>query len=86
MKCTCDNGKITVTVMLYTDKGLIPQKPIIMSCIWCEGTGNLTEIQIETKNHYDNAWCNCNNPSKQSDYYKHEHSYGYTCSNCGKIL
>jgi hypothetical protein len=86
MRCDCDNGKIKVTAMLYTDRGLVPQKPVIMDCIWCEGTGMLTEHQYQSRQNYTEAWCNCGNPSGETSFYRHGHSHGYNCADCGKIL
>jgi len=84
MKCTCDNGKITVTAQVYTKYGIVPQEPIEMNCIWCNGTGEMTDEQVKAQKAYEDAWCKCED-SSGSSYYEQRHSHGWICDDCGKV-
>ena len=84
MKCTCDNGKITVSAQLVTSKGLVSQEPVVMNCIWCNGTGTMTDAEAKFRKEYMDAWCTCED-SPDSIYYEQGRSHGWICSCCGKI-
>jgi hypothetical protein len=83
-ECTCDNGKITLTSQILTKDGLVPQEPVIMNCLWCNGTGTMTDEEAKLRQSINDAWCKCED-SSGSSYYEEGRSHGWTCNDCGKL-
>lgn len=89
IRCTpCGgSGKILIEAKLYTSRGMEPQPPVEISCIWCNGTGKLTDEQQREIADYQAGWCTCGNPSKQVNSWRlTDGSHGYDCADCGKLL
>jgi DnaJ-class molecular chaperone len=56
-----------------------------IKCVWCNGTGEMTQAQFEKKKRIDNAWCKCKEPGDPI-FYDQGGYHGYNCSICGKLL
>jgi hypothetical protein len=90
MTCTVckGTGKNKTTV---TDVGVGTTEQFEMDCIWCDGTGQMTQEQFEDHRFYTNMWCRCGNPSKDFTFYddgEHQdiHKHHYRCFDCSKVL
>jgi hypothetical protein len=56
-----------------------------VDCIWCAGTGEMTDEQSESLIRFDEAWCKCKK-SSGSTYYRHDNgAHGWQCNDCDKI-
>ena len=90
MKClVCHGSKINTCTI--TKFGTDEVKTMKMDCIWCDGTGEMTNEDKESYEYQLNMWCKCGNPSKGSEYYDDgEHheitKHHYRCKDCGKVL
>jgi hypothetical protein len=87
---SCKGTKqMTVVAQLYTDKGMVPQKPVVMDCFNCKGKGYLTDAERIQKEQEDQLWCKCKKDHGstfvddfQSDVCDKHH---WTCNHCGKV-
>lgn len=93
-KQTCITRKATITgakelsdggmEVNVSDSGQIEDE-VEINCIWCDGTGQMTEQQARELEQYRNAWCRCKNRSGQHPYRHTNGAHGWKCNDCGKI-
>ena len=78
-------GKQHVRGRMLTPNGWVEEPPVDIDCIWCKGTGNMTEQQAQDLEDYRNAWCRCKNSSGSHPYRHANGAHGWKCNDCGKI-
>lgn len=82
-KCECckGSGKQNLSVHEVTSTGTT-NSTCKISCIWCKGTGMMTESQIMERRDYINAWCKCPRESRRPKFDGHD----TFCETCGLLL
>lgn len=88
MNCpTCEGkGKQTITARMLTEKGWHDEPPVDITCITCNGNGEITQEQADELQAMKDAWCSCGNPSGDVVPYDYGTCHGYDCRDCGKII
>lgn len=91
--CPTCKGKKTQTIIaqLFTDKGLIPQPPVDIDCMNCEGTGVVDSVKQKQREEAEDAfWCKCEDDHGVTFYDDGEgdacHKHHYCCNKCGKVV
>jgi len=81
-------GETKITPVFLEGGKEIEGTPVTIDCVFCEGTGKITE---ELKKAEEDFWCDCGNPSGETIYYgdgqghlcdKHH----YVCADCFKVV
>lgn len=62
-----------------------------LTCIDCDGSGEITKAQHEQNQRAMAMWCRCGNPTGQSRFYEDGeapdvHKHHVKCGDCGKVL
>lgn len=67
-----------------------------IDCVWCHGSGEMTEIQLEGLQQYKDLWCKCGNPSgeggQRGSYFVGDgdhpklYKHHWRCADCDKVL
>ena len=88
MKCIICNGigKQSLTVV----EGETESTSMI-DCIYCSGTGQLTEQELSDLKAEQDLWCSCGNPSDEATYWEDGENpdcdkHCWTCNDCEKII
>ena len=83
--CTvCEGrGKQTTTVTVHGEKG---ESSFEMDCLWCKGTGQMTEVQEAEHREFCEMWCECEEPGDPRYYDDGEHpamhKHHWRCREC----
>ena len=89
--CTACKGekKISVTAHILQNGKMVPQPPVKVGCVTCNGKGHLTleeKMQVEFEK---TMWCRCekDHPTTFVDDGESDicHKHHWTCNHCGKI-
>lgn len=82
-------GKMTITGAEITAGGMKTLPPVQIDCVWCNGTGQLTNRQAKEQEDYTGLWCRCEGhveteyvPDGQGQINTHH----WVCTTCGKIV
>jgi hypothetical protein len=86
MKCPhCENGKTEISVTVY-GKGPLSSSKSTITCVTCNGSGEITEAQAAKIKAMDDIWCKCKEPGDPVYYELAGGSHGYDCATCGGLL
>jgi hypothetical protein len=87
----CKGGKVQhLTGVEVTVKGTQEMPPVDISCVWCNGTGEVGPEVIREHRFYSTMWCKCGNPSGKTVFFNDgEHTeiskHHYRCYDCKKV-
>lgn len=93
--CPSCNGKKTQTIIaqLYTKDGLIPQPPVEIKCMNCDGKGVVDAEEQKRKEEANDAfWCKCEDQDGRNTTYFDDgegelcNKHHWACNNCGKVV
>ena len=90
-QCTVCKGKKTQTItatIVEWDKPPVQEDPIAIPCIWCEGTGVMTQEEIDGHQRFVDGWCKCEKDERQPKFMWNSRSarYDTVCLNCDGVL
>jgi len=90
--CTaCQGGGVQHLTVREDGK---PERVTDIPCVWCHGSGEVTQEVLEELKTYKTMWCQCGNPSGDFNFYddgQHSgcpyriHKHHYHCADCLKI-
>jgi len=57
-----------------------------VSCSLCNGTGTVTQKQIDHQKHLESLWCKCEKPLRRGEKIDYDVKTNcWTCGRCGKV-
>jgi hypothetical protein len=89
---TCLKCKGTKTLDIkITTYGKPGMEVKTIKCVYCDGTGKMTDKQIAQFKAEQEMWCRCSNPSGERIFYDDgEHpqcsKHCWACADCNKIV
>jgi len=90
---TCKGtGEQSVTAQIMQPDGTFKEEPPVqITCVFCDGKGEVTKDKLKFIEHYNSIWCKCGNPSGETDFYNdNEHDeikkHHWRCQDCGKVV
>jgi len=90
--CPCCNGLKTMTVKASNliDGKFVELPPIEMTCIMCNGTGEVTTRRLAEHDAAIAMWCKCEGDNGVDFYKDYEHpevsKHHYRCKKCKKVV
>ncbi len=90
VKCPqCTNGKQLLHVSEYKDRRMVEKPHVAITCVFCNGTGELTPEAFADLQAEKEMWCECPTPGDSIFYDDGEHpvikKHHYRCSICHKV-
>lgn len=90
----CKKGKVKIVAQLYTESGFVPQEPVYIDCLCCEGKGYMNdeqkadyEARVELEKEF---WCECEDKDNVDFYEDGEHpelsKHHVRHIDCGKVV
>ena len=94
IKCgTCQNGKQTITGTTLTDGGWKDNPPVIIDCVNCDGTGEITEEHKRAIDEEQNNWHDSDVCQEEDAHYVPDNTpsalvmkHHWVCNECRKIV
>ena len=85
MNCTCCKGSGIQKCTVHEFGSGKQDETFEFDCIWCGGSGKMTQEQAEEHERAKNIWCKCKNRSGY--YFKQRRGTVDTlCADCDKAL
>lgn len=78
---------VTTTIVAYGEKPR-RESPARITCIWCNGTGHMSQEEVQEVQNYRDAWCRCEPDERRESFIWNYHSarYDTVCKNCHKFI
>jgi hypothetical protein len=89
--CICCKGKKTISVSIENWGHPGSKETSDLPCVWCDGSGLMSDAAIENYHSEMAKWCRCGNPSRESTFYDDGerpdvcNKHHYVCHDCGNI-
>ncbi len=88
--CPKCEGKKTMSITVsygWPGHETKPSETSEQRCVHCNGTGEVSDEDLEVINYEDNMWCECGNKNDAVDFYEDGehpeiHKHHYRCRNC----
>jgi hypothetical protein len=81
--CPKCHGEGTLLVTVH-EFGKPVTNEVRLTCVWCDGAGQITKAKRAEIEAQDAAWCHCDKPEHGGDHYTNPDIY--CCRNCGGVL
>ena len=71
----------------YSENGQLKTKYMDITCIICNGKGEISEEAVKLLERQRNMWCRCGNKSGMTTFHDDRNGvkHHWTCDDCGKV-
>jgi hypothetical protein len=82
----CKEGKTTLTISYFGSK---ESEKVEIDCVYCDGSGKITQETLSDINFEDDMWCTCDTDHGTKYYsdgqHPEIHKHHWRCKGCGDV-